>query len=574
MATDEETIRLILELVDKLSAGANAGAAGLQSVQEGSEAASEGLEQVEESAQQAGDALKKTGLEANEVSEKASQAGSAGGDGFLKMAGQLFTLEKVLGVVRKGVDLVVTSIKRMADQGDPEAKKLVSDFEALKKQLQTKLDTFVDHLIPALTNATYSATVLTDDLRNLWIVLESFVIGVDRARAKVAEMNVTVERTGNLAAHVERLGLEFNVLRNAAARALAQVQATALVIGIELTRQRNAVTKLAQGIIQDADKAASGAGDAAGRVTEIVEEEARRQAQASLRSGFTISQAHREMVKGIERNEKGLTPELQEEYRRRTEVAWQAALKIKDQNGEAAQQILEQEKQYQEEKTEILADTSLDEDQRQQRLQWLEQDNADAVGDIQENARIEEQIRQESLNRQIEQARAGGTAIGTAMNEGITPGIGEIIKQVEGMGITIDGVGRGVKSSFIGALGEPIQDAEDYKKKLDEITMTRQTEEVQDFKKALDDAAISAQNLSNIMNGIPGIGGGQSTPTHLSPPPASSLLPPQGKSLGGTGSGTQSSGGSSSGTQSVGGGISDRELARRVARKLKQVGHR
>ncbi len=137
----------------------------------------------------------------------------------------------------------------------------------------------------------------------------------------------------------------------------------------------------------------------------------------ALQAGYDISQAHREMNDRIDDNEAGLTEEQKAEFKARTEAAWQEALKVKDNEGQLARDLLSIEDDYQRQKAEILTDTSLSDEERQKRLQQLDRDNAQAVGDAQEQARIDAEIKKRQREQELADARETGTTIGKAAGE-------------------------------------------------------------------------------------------------------------------------------------------------------------
>jgi len=166
-------------------------------------------------------------------------------------------------------------------------------------------------------------------------------------------------------------------------------------------------------------KGETGGGGGGSSIADMMEEESARQVESARQAGFDISKQHREMNERIDDNEAGLTAEVQEEYRKRTEAAWQEALKVKDQNGQLAADILSAEEEYQQQKTEIMK--IADEEERNRKLALLERDYTEKRGDLAEQARIDEQTKKESWDRQVAQARASGAAMGDAFMESLDP---------------------------------------------------------------------------------------------------------------------------------------------------------
>lgn len=244
---------------------------------------------------------------------------------------------------------------------------------------------------------------------------EYYAQSVEQLSADLLELQDKIEG----ATHAKRVDAGASMAAAAATRALAASLRTVQVAG---TYNANIMSFLAKKQAEYTRAVTSGMGGGGGggpSVAELIAERERDAERERVKSaewaGYEISKFRRDQMQWITDNEANLTEELQREFAARTEAAYKEAEKVKDDNAELAEYIVDAEKRYQEEKARIMQIT--DEEERADKLARLEREYTEERGDFEEQQRIRAKQRQQELDWEIEAMRQAGSAGGAAMAE-------------------------------------------------------------------------------------------------------------------------------------------------------------
>ncbi len=357
----------------------------------------------------------------------------------------------------------------LSEEDIAQAKELNQQWAQLNQQWQIAALQKGQDLVPTLNDALYGAMNLSRPDVDLGLLFESFIIGVDEAKAKAQEMRAEADAAARAAEQQAQAEARFAsqmaqgyrimalvsqgysetearmIAEAEAAEAAAQAQGTmgdaaqqaagqegqlaqSLGAAAEATAKASQQAILGGNAVASAwrlmnPKTSGGGGgvDVARQISDIMEQENRRRVDDARRAALEINQWYRDQDQWLADNAAQLTPELADEFRKRTDAAKAEADQVKDQDVQLAQDLLDAERQYQEEKLAIATDPSLSEEERAAKMEVLDREQSDRVGDLKAEAELEAQIRQENLQRQIEEARASGAAMGQAFVEALDP---------------------------------------------------------------------------------------------------------------------------------------------------------
>jgi hypothetical protein len=175
-------------------------------------------------------------------------------------------------------------------------------------------------------------------------------------------------------------------------------------------------------LLQQAEQAAKAGGGGPSVAQQRFAREAeweRERVTNAKRAALEIKYWEQDQYEWIADNAAGLTAEMQAEFSARTAAAKAEADQVKETDAGLAQELLDAEAQYQQDKASIATDESLTEEERAAKMAILERENSERVERAKETAALEAQIREEERQREIENMRAAGAAGGQAFVEEI-----------------------------------------------------------------------------------------------------------------------------------------------------------
>jgi hypothetical protein len=427
------------------------------------------LDDMKSESNDAAKGLEEVGTGLNETRDAAGRA-AQGIQGMM-------VVHKVFGFLRQGAQLFGESLKRMADSGDKDAQRVLGQIEDMKGGWERFVDKLSEKvLIPVLDfetrNYVYLFSLLGDgmdetrrkarELNLAWDDLRqegAANVLLDQAQAAqtAAQHIANVERATGLLKERDVGLLDLRVPENisnlgtAAGRAALAMQELATS-----TARATWASAVVEGWVALNDQVQV----ASQKTTDYLAQDAQQRADDAQKATLDIRYWEQDQNRFLRDNAAKLTPELAAEFRKRTAAVKKEADECKEYDAQEANELLQLESTYQQEKLRIATDPKLTDEERAAKLAALDEDQAMYIQRVKEQAGQREDQARESLQRQIEDARAAGAAGGKAFMDALSP---------EGMAQRLQGF-KNIFDKFVQS-GQrmPVAEAADYKNALGDI---------------------------------------------------------------------------------------------------------